>query len=158
MTTQNDDGAGATCSAALYYEDMVPGESLTSSKELVDRDEMIAFAKVWDPMPFHVDESEGQKAFGGLTAPGIFMLSVKQRLVHRLPRHEVIASLGYDEVRFLKPLRPGDSVFLKEEWVSRRPSDSKPDRGVVVIKFSLINQAGAAVMTLLDTVLVRKRG
>src|SRR5262245_48268735 len=142
---------------ALFYEDMNPGEGLTSPSLVIERDEMVEFAKAWDPMPFHVDEDAGMKAFGGLTAPGIFMLAVKQRLVHRLPKHEVIASIGYDEVRFLEPLRPGDTVLLREDWVSRRPSNTKPDRGLVVIKFSLINQAGVAVMTLRDTVLVRKR-
>jgi acyl dehydratase len=144
-------------SGPLFYEDMVPGESLVSPKQVIDREEMIAFAKIWDPMPFHVDETAGLKAFGGLTAPGLYMLAVKQRLIHRLPRHEVIASLGYDEVRFLEALRPGDTVILKEEWVSRRPSGSKPDRGVVVIRFSLINDAGVTLMTHLDTVLVRTR-
>jgi acyl dehydratase len=82
---------------------------------------------------------------------------VKQRLVHRLPPQAVIASLGYDEVRFHAPLRPGDTVVLKQEWVSRRLSSSRPDRGIVTIRFSLVNQAGVTVMSHLDTVLVKRR-
>jgi acyl dehydratase len=85
------------------------------------------------------------------------MLAVKQRLVHSLPPQAVIASLGYDEVRFKEPLRPGDTVFLKQLWESRRPSGSKTDRGIVTLRFSLVNQSGAIVLTHLDTVLVRRR-
>nr|WP_246312234.1 MaoC/PaaZ C-terminal domain-containing protein [Aquabacterium terrae] len=137
---------------------MNPGESLVSPPQAIDRDELIHFARRWDPMPFHIDDEAGVEAFGSITAPGLYMLAVKQRLVHGLPqRQAVIASLGYDEVRFLAPLRPGDSVVLKLEWLSRRLSSSKPDRGIVTIRFSLINQTGVTVMTHLDTVLVRLR-
>jgi acyl dehydratase len=143
--------------AVLHYEDLEPGSGLTSPAHRVDRDELIAFAREWDPLPFHVDEAAGAAAFGSLTAPGLYMLAIKQRLVHRLPPLAVIASTGYDEVRFLAPLRPGDSVVLKAEWVARRPSTSKPDRGIVTIRFSLLTQAGVTVLSHLDTVLVRRR-
>jgi acyl dehydratase len=141
----------------LSYEDMVPGETLTSPAQVIDRDELVAFARIWDPMPFHVDEAAGLKAFGGITAPGAYMLAMKQRLVHRLPPMHVVASLGFDVVRFLQPLRPGDTVHVKLVWVSRRPSQSRPDRGVVRIRYALVNQAGAEVMTHFDNVLVRRR-
>jgi acyl dehydratase len=143
--------------AVLHYEDMNPGDGLTGPSQVIDRDELVDFARRWDPMPFHVDEQAGAAAFGSLTAPGLYMLAVKQRLVHRLPPQAVIASLGYDEVRFFEPLRPGDTVVLKQEWIRRRLSASKPDRGVVTIRFSLVNQAGVTVMSHLDTVLVRRR-
>lgn len=143
--------------APLYYEDLEPGGGLTSAPHTVDRDELVAFAREWDPLPFHVDEAAGVAAFGSLTAPGLYMLAIKQRLVHRLPPLAVIASMGYDEVRFLAPLRPGDSVVLKAEWLERRASNSKPDRGIVKIRFSLVTQAGATVLGHLDTVLVRRR-
>ena len=87
----------------------------------------------------------------------IYMLAVKQRLIHQLPTMKVIASLGYDEVRFTAPLRPDDTVVLRLEWVNRRISESKPDRGIVTVRFSLINQHGEAVMSHLDTILVRRR-
>jgi acyl dehydratase len=142
----------------LHYEDMVPGESVTSPTLVVDRDELVAFAERWDPMPFHVDEGAGRAAFGSLTAPGLYVLALKQSLIHRLPEpHAVIASLGYDEVRFLQPVRPRDTLQLRLEWVSRRPSSSKPDRGIVSIRLLLINQDGMTVMSHLDTVLVRRR-
>ena len=142
----------------LFYEDMLVGTSVTSLPLTVDRDELVAFARRWDPMPFHVDEAAGQAAFGGITAPGVYVLALKQQLVHRLPEpHAVIASLGYDEVRFLEPVRPGDTLHLRLDWLERRLSSSKPDRGIVTIRLSLINQVGAAVMSHLDTILVRRR-
>jgi len=85
------------------------------------------------------------------------MLAIKQRLIHQLPQQAVIASLGYDEVRFHRPLRPGDSVFLRQEWVECRLSQSKPDRGIVTLRFSLNNQDDETVMTHLDTILVKCR-
>ncbi len=141
----------------LFYEDLQPGDSVTSPAQTIDREELVAFARVWDPLPFHVDESAGRTAFGSLTAPGLYMLAIKQRLIHRMKPWAVIASMGYDEVRFLAPLRPGDTVTLKAEWLERRPSSSKPDRGIVKFQFSLINQSGATVMRHLDTVLIRRR-
>ena len=141
----------------LHFEDLEPGASLTSPVHVVDRDELVAFAQVWDPLPFHVDEAAGVAAFGSLTAPGLYMLAIKQRLVHRLPPIAVIASMGYDEVRFLAPLRPGDNVVLQAQWLERRPSGSKPDRGIVKIRFSLVTKEGITVLSHLDTVLVRRR-
>ena len=142
----------------LFYEDMTPGSSITSPELRVDRDELVTFARHWDPLPFHVDDAAGEAAFGSITAPGLYVLALKQRLIHQLPEpHAVIASLGYDEVRFLEPVRPGDSVHLRLDWVSRRLSRSKPDRGVVTVLLSLINQRGDVVMRHLDTILTRRR-
>ncbi len=76
----------------------------------------------------------------------------------RLPeRHAVIASSGYDEVRFHEPVRPGDRLTLVREWVGKRESNSKPDRGVVTWRLSLVNQSGQTAMSHLDTILVRRR-
>ena len=142
----------------IYYEDMVPGEGERGPSTTIDRDEMVAFARTWDPVPFHVDEAAGIAAFGSLTAPGLYMLAVKQRLIHqRAEPHAVIASTGYDEVRFHEPLRPGDTVRLDIEYVSRRPSKSRADRGIVTLRFRLVNQHEVVVMSHLDTILVRMR-
>ncbi len=140
----------------LFYEDMTPGDSMTSPTVMVDGEEMVEFAKRWDPLPIHVDETAA-RASGGLTAPGLFMLALKQRLIHQLPEHAVIASLGYDEVRFHAPVRPDDTLHVYYEWVDRRESTSKADRGVVTVRLSLINQAGITVMSHVDTILVRRR-
>lgn len=100
----------------LFFEDIILGESVEGASVVVDRDEIVEFAKKWDPMPFHIDDEAGKASFGGLTAPGVFMLALKQRLVHGMPAAKsVIASLGYDEVHFHQPLRPGDRVRLRRE-------------------------------------------
>ncbi len=144
-------------SAQLYYEDMEPGQSLTSSELLIDRDELIAFANRWDPLPNHIDEQAGMNAFGSITAPGLYMLAIKQQLIHTLPKQKVFASMGYDEVRFHAPLKPGDKVILRQDWVSRRTSNSKPHLGIVNLQFSLFNQNGVVVLSHFDTILVERR-
>jgi len=85
----------------VFYEDMTPGQKVAGPGIVVDKAEMVAFASIWDPLPFHIHEEAGRASFGGLTAPGIYVLALKERLIHQLPeQHAVIASLGYDEVRF----------------------------------------------------------
>lgn len=160
MTSAGQDDANVPRTqpaTALHFEDMEPGLCLISAPHRIDKSELVEFAKVWDPLPFHVDEQAGIQAFGSLTAPGLYMLAVKQRLIHQLPAMKVIASLGYDEVRFLAPMRPDDNVVLRLEWVDRRISESKPDRGIVTVRFSLINQDGQMVMSHLDVILVQCR-
>ena len=141
----------------IYFEEMIVGEYITSPTVVIDRDEMVDFAKRWDPLPIHVD-SEVAVSQGGPTAPGVFILAVKQRLIHQLPEHAVIASFGYDEVRFHHPLRPGDEVHLQFEIVETRASSSKGDRGIVTICLSLVrNEDDEVVMSHLDTILVHRR-
>ena len=132
----------------IFYEDMVPGTGLSVPGGPVDEAEMVEFARQWDPMPFHTD---------GSSAPGIYILAFKQRLLHQLPKMAVLASFGYDEVRFHEPVRPGDTLSLSVEWVSRRESTSKPHAGIVTLRLSLLNQRKAVVLSHLDSVLVRRR-
>lgn len=142
----------------IYYEDVVPGEFLIVGRFKVERDAMVAFARQWDPMPIHVDEAVGTRLFGSLTAPGIYIMAIKQYLIRYMPLDKtVIASTGYDDVRFIKPVRPGDELRLKFEWLEKRPSQSKPDRGIVKCRLTLLNQNDEAVMSHLDTVLMRLR-
>ena len=95
---------------------------------------------------------------GGLTAPGIYLLAIKMRLVHSLPlRKSVIASFGYDEVRFHRPAHPGDELTLEQRWTDKRRSQSKSDRGIVIGRYSLINAADKVVMSHIDTLLMRLR-
>ena len=143
----------------FFSEDMNPGQKLVGPSIVVDKLEMVEFATIWDPLPVHIDEEAGNAAFGGLTAPGIYVLALKQRLIHRMPeRYAVIASFGYDEIRFHEPVRPGDTLTLVLEWIERRESKSNRDRGIVTVRFSLTNQTGTTGMSHLDTILVSRRG
>jgi acyl dehydratase len=141
----------------IYFEDVVVGAALHAGPYTIPEQEMMAFASAWDPMPMHTDRAYAAK-HGGLTAPGTYLLAVKLRLVHSLPfRRTVIASTGYDEVRFHRPVHPGESVKLTLEWIGKRRSNSKPDRGIVNGRYSLIDSAGDVVLSHLDTLLIRLR-
>ncbi|MGH9287943.1 MAG: MaoC/PaaZ C-terminal domain-containing protein [Acidimicrobiales bacterium] len=141
----------------LYFEDIRPGDVMRSSTYTVEPDEMIAFARRWDPVPIHIDPAVADAQVGGLTASGSYVLAVKSRLLHDLPPAAIIGSAGYDEVRFHEPLRPGDSVHAVLEWLDCRASSSKPDRGVVKLRISLVNQSEVTLMSHLDTLIVRRR-
>jgi acyl dehydratase len=142
----------------LYFDDIRPGDTLRSPVYMVDRDEMVEYARRWDPVPIHVDAAVADAEVGGLTASGSYVLAVKSRLLHELPASvPIIGSAGYDEVRFHEPLRPGDEVHVVIEWLDCRASNSKPDRGVVKLRISLVNQHDVTVMSHLDTLIVRRR-
>jgi acyl dehydratase len=141
----------------IFFEDVIIGNSLHAGPYTIPADELVVFASAWDPMPMHIDSAAAAKS-GGLTAPGVYLFAIKMRLVHRLPlRRTVIASVGYDEVRFPRPAHPGDALTLELQWTDKRRSRSKPDRGVVTGRYSLINAAGETIMSHLDTVLMRLR-
>lgn len=141
----------------IYFEDIVVGEVLRAGPYVISEQELVAFAAIWDPLPMHVDKVYAAR-HGGLTAPGIYLLAIKLRLAHTLPlTNTVIASVGYDEVRFVKPARPGDALTLELKWTQKRRSRSKPDRGLVTGLYSLVNGAGETVMSNLDTVLMQLR-
>lgn len=113
----------------------------------------------WDPFPFHLDDAVANAMFGegGVTAPGVFVMAIRTRLLHDAPDLAVIAALGYDELRFRAPVRAGDKLQLRQEWLDKRESDSKPDRGVARPRLSLVNQEGVEVMSHIDAILLRRR-
>jgi len=141
----------------IYFEDVVVGSKLQAGPYVIPEPELIAFAAAWDPLPIHLDKSYAAQ-HGGLTAPGTYLLAVKLRLIHTLPfQRTVIASVGYDEVRFLRPVPPGEALTLQIEWTDKRRSKSKPDRGLVTGRYVLRNAAGEAVLSQLDTIMMRLR-
>jgi acyl dehydratase len=140
----------------IYFEGIQPGAVWRSPTYTVERDEMIEFARRWDPVPIHIDPAVAEEVVGGLTASGTYVLAVRSRLLHELPAAAIVGSAGYDEVRFHEPLRPGDSVHVVLEWLECRASSSKPDRGVAKLRISLVNQHDVTVMSHLDTLIVRR--
>jgi acyl dehydratase len=138
----------------IFFEDVHPGTAIQAGPYVIPKHELVTFGSAWDPLPMHVDKAFAMK-HGGLTAPGIYLLAIKMRLVHSLPlQRSVIASFGYDEVRFHRPAHPGDELTLELKWTRKRRSRSKLDRGIVTGRYSLINAAGEVVMSHLDTVLM----
>jgi len=142
-----------------YLEGFVPGEVEIVGDYTIPADEMIEYSKTWDPLPFHIDpESIPAKELGGVIAAGTYLVAITIRtLVNHLPKVAVIVGLGWDEVRFRQPVRPGDKLTVTRECLEVRPSKSRDDRGVVRNRISLTNQAGELVLSYIDAILVAKQ-
>jgi acyl dehydratase len=143
----------------IYFEDFTPGEVLTLGAHSVTADEIIEYAKKWDPQPRHIDpEAAKESSFGGLVASGAHIFAISVRLlVTQNPLVAVIAVVGCDKVRFTQAVRPGDVLTSYFECVETRPSRTKADRGIVRNKVTLVNQNGEQVLSYIDTILVFKR-
>jgi len=140
----------------IYFEDVVPGAGLHAGPYIVPEQELMSFSAIWDPLPIHIDRDYAAR-HGGLTAPGVYLLAIKLRLVHTFGfRNTVIASFGYDEVRFHKPVHPGDALMLEFTWTEKRRSRSKPGRGIVAGRYALTVE-GEPVLSHRDTLLMRLR-
>jgi acyl dehydratase len=146
--------------AMQYFEDHVVGSVFQFGPILVDEQEMLAFAKRYDPQVFHADPEAAKKtAFGGVVASGWFTGSLAMSLIvkHRLSHVANFGSPGIDEVRWPKPVRPGDTLSVRLTILETRRSQSKPDRGVVRLSIEVLNQSGEVAMTWKGTNIVRCR-
>ena len=131
--------------ADLYFEDHLPGSVYHVGSVLVTEEEIVAFAKRYDPQVFHTDPEAAKKtSFGGLVASGWHTVALAMRLIveNRLNRVKNLGSPGVDEVRWLKPVRPGDILSVRATIVEARRSQSKPDRGIVKALVEVSNQRG----------------
>lgn len=144
----------------LYFEDLQIGDVLTSEAYRISKDEMVSFARKWDPLPIHIDEDAARDSpHGGLIGSGEYSMAIKQLLITRLGFNTgVIGSIGYDELRYLRPVRPGDSLTLTVRCVDKHESRTKADRGVVRFNVALANQNGEVVLSYLDIVMMARRG
>ncbi|MFH1294083.1 MAG: MaoC/PaaZ C-terminal domain-containing protein [Pseudomonadota bacterium] len=142
-----------------YLEDFVLGEVEKVGEYYLTQEEIIAFGKKWDPQLFHIDPKAADKSvFSGLIAAGTHLIAITVfQLVTHQPKVSVLAGLGWDEVRFLSPARPGDTLTLFRECLEIRPSASKLDRGVVRNRLTLNNQKAQSLLSYVDTILVAKR-
>jgi acyl dehydratase len=143
----------------LCFEDLEVGQRFSGGRHTVGREEIVSFAREWDPQPFHLDDEAARKSvFGEITACTAHIFSILCKVSHEYPeRADSMAALGIDEMRMELPLRPGDTVHLENEVVAKRRSRSKPDRGVVSFRGRLVNQEGRVVMRLKATSMVRAR-
>jgi acyl dehydratase len=136
---------------ARYFEDYVPGSVHDLGFADVTEHAIVEFARRYDPQPFHVDvEAAKRTPFGGLIASGWHTVSLMMRMCveHYLSQVASLGSPGIDELRWLKPVRPGDRLHVRATVVDAKRSRSKPDRGVVTTAFEVRNQHGEIVMTL----------
>lgn len=143
-----------------FFEDFHVGEVNTSAEPYpVTEEEIVDFARRWDPQDFHIDRAAAEASvFRGFSASGTHVLAIRNWLIHRLPgRAHVIAALGLDEVRFLAPVRPGDELTLRTECIEARISKSNPDRGLLRFSHAVLNQRDEPVLTLNVALLVKRR-
>ena len=134
-----------------YWEDFKVGDTSPIGQKLVDKDELIAFAKTYDPQPFHIDEEAAKASiFGGLIASGWHTCSMVMRMMvdSYLRDSASLGSPGLDNVRWLKPVRPGDTIRATRTVLETRASKSRPDMGVVKTRWEVINQDDELVLTM----------
>ena len=142
-----------------YFEDVQVGEVMRFGRYEVTREEIIEYARQFDPQPFHLDEAAAKASmFGGLIASGWHTGAMFIRMVveHMTPVHATSGAMGFDDLKWIRPVRPGDvlSVDVIREKIESR---SRPDRGTVKIESRIIDQRGEVVMSLTSLVLYRRR-
>ena len=145
----------------IYFEDLPAGDVRESPPRTITREEMLAFARQYDPQPFHLDEDAARTTiYGGLIASGWLTVAVMMRLLWDTLLKDAVSlgSPGADEVRWLKPVRPGDTLRARFTVVEAVPSRSKPDRGVVKTLTEVRNQHDEVVMTMRGLGLFGRRG
>jgi acyl dehydratase len=134
-----------------YFEDYVPGHVYEFGTIAVSEPEIVAFARQFDPQYFHLDpEKAAGGPFGGITASGWHTISLAMRLYvdHYLSHVASLASPGAEDIRWLKPVRPGDALRIRVTILDARSSRSKPDRGIVRARVEAINQMDDVVLSM----------
>lgn len=137
---------------SIHWEDFHVGDVREFGAMTLRREDIVDFARRFDPQPFHLDAEAGAKThFGGLVASGWHTASLMMRMLvqHFIPRASSLGSPGIDELRWLRPVRPGDRLRARLTVIEVKPSRSKPDRGVLHQRTEVLNQHGETVMTCL---------
>ena len=143
-----------------YFEDFPVGRTLEMGPLQVKADDIVRFARQFDPQPFHLDEEAGRKSlFGGLSASGWHTAAIGMRLFYDgfLKDSASQGSPGIPKLRWTKPVRPGESLSLRASVSEAKPSASKPDRGFVTIDYSMQNQTGEVKLQMIATHILLRR-
>lgn len=144
----------------LYLDDLAPGQVYGSGEIGVTEADIVRFAKNFDPQAFHLDAEQAKATFfGGLAASGWHTAALTMRLLvdSDLRLAGGIIGAGMDELRWPKPLRPGDTIRLESEVMEVRPSRSRPSQGLAKVRTTTFNQHGEAVQVLVANLLVVRR-
>lgn len=147
--------------ARICFEDFTPGEAMTYGAWPLSREEIVDYARQFDPQPFHLDEEAGRASLlGGLSASGWHSAALLMRMTCEgwLNRSTGLGSPGVDELRWMKPVLAGDTLTARRSVVETRALASKPGVGIVMFDFELINQRGETVMTQRCPILFGRRG
>ncbi len=146
----------------LYLEDLQPGQVYRSEGEplTMDADAIKAFARQFDPQPFHLDETTAAKTFfKGLAASGWHTTAATMRLLvdGGLPLAGGIIGAGVEEVRWPRPVRPGDRLRVESEVIEVRPSRSRPEQGLAKVRTTTLNQNNEPVQIMTSNLVVQRR-
>lgn len=144
----------------MFFEDFAPGQRFGTASQTITEAEIIAFARQWDRQPFHLDaEAAKGSIYGGIIASGWHTLLIAFDLVVRAGvwNESSQGSPGMEDVRWRRPVRPGDTLTVQFEVVETRASGTRPDRGYVVWDHVVTNQDGATVASFRSTGINLKR-
>jgi acyl dehydratase len=145
----------------IYFDDLYPGQRFVTPAVTISESQILDFARVYDPQPFHINaEAAKRTEFGGLIASGFHTLSLSFSLFFRLGifAQANLGSPGMEEIRWLKPLRPDDTIHSEAEVLAVKASQSKPDRGIVTMRHDTFNQENALILTVTCLHRLRRRG
>lgn len=149
-----------TAQAQLYLEDFVPGQTFESSSVTMTADAIKAYAAQFDPQPFHIDEGKAADTFfKGLAASGWHTASMTMRLLvdGGLPIAGGIIGAGVEDIRWPRPVRPGDTLRLVSEVLEMRPSKSRPEQGLVKVRTTTLNQNAEPVQIMTSNLVVQRK-
>ncbi len=143
----------------LYLDDLAVGQTFVSRDYRVSTDAIKAFAQEFDPQPYHLDEEAAKETFfQGLAASGWHTAAITMRLLtESLPIAGGLIGAGLEELRWLKPVRPNDTIRLETEIIAIRRSNSKPHQGIVKLRQMTYNQAQEPVIRSTSTIVVPSR-
>ncbi len=146
---------------SVYFEDFVPGQSAVYGPFHLSKDMLVDFSRRYDPLPFHLDEEAAKGTFAGrLTASGWQSCSILMRIIADgfMNDSSSCGSPGIDEVKWLKPVLPDDTLSVRADVWDIKASRSKPDIGLVKFHFALLNQLKETVATETAWVIFGRRG
>jgi acyl dehydratase len=147
--------------AELYYEDFRPGQVFRGSARVhVDEDAIKSFAAAFDPQPFHLDDDAAKNSvFGGLAASGWHTSAITMRMLvdSEFKVAGGLIGLGLKELRWPRPVRPGDDLHVQVEILAVRESKSRPQQGLVTIRTTTLNQQDEVVQETVNTLIVPRR-
>jgi acyl dehydratase len=143
-----------------YFEDYAVGQIFLTGKHRIDKDQIVTFAKQFDPQFYHLDEEAAKNSpFKGLAASGWHTAAITMRLMvdgEFKPAGGIIG-VGFDELSWARPVRPGDELYVKSEILEARPSKSKNDRGTIRVRNTTFNQNDEVVQMFTANLIVPRR-
>jgi acyl dehydratase len=146
--------------AGLYLEDFSPGQKFGSGRLRVEPERIKSFAAEFDPQPFHLDEeAAGRSIFKGLAASGWHTAALTMRLLveSELKPAGGVVGAGLEELRWPRPVRPGDELHLESEVLEVRESKSRPEQGVIKVRATTLNQDEEPVQVFVGNLIVLRR-